>query len=631
MKAQGAVLLLVLTVVVAIVLLHFLSRRRPDPPGETRAGSSYGVAAGHDGRPKLSNEAANGPCERSSTIESAQSEPVPLAARQDGSSMEESGDVYPGREAEALERPQPPDGVVTTAKVADPSSSAHTPSVPADEGAILEEAAEEGSAGAEGDDEHEVHPSDDQPAQQKARKKKPRKYRGLDRGARRLPGARHHRRRSGGEEVSTRGRALPLEVRLRFGRGGSCQLSLIACRSRGLPEAITVLAQTGELELQAMQDEWYQDVFPEDLSRILDVGAVWTHDCASEQFIWSLSGRPLYVLADRADISGFVSQACLELGRKHVVLCKVEIESEVEHALKQAGASPTSVLNESSGAPVGWIVFCNVVPDTPVTPRDAADVANALRPLPRIEISLEDGIRIERSNWLEGYPPSIRVYGDPEHAAEVHVDNSIAERGADGCHRAPGWDSLGSHVVQCLGTSKSYSIVPFAGGWDAWDAHVFPVAYGSGRRIAICGPLVRCVSGETPRWSVSVAAPAANPVLVGKTPGQQVIAESASGIRGAPLVASPTFSPVWALPRNPLRCDKKTARIRLVGEMTPPDAAGGAWKGCDGCGDLSIEAWCRVILDANRKGIRTEPDTEDVRALWLQFKVLARSIWRCHK
>ena len=167
----------------------------------------------------------------------------------------------------------------------------------------------------------------------------------------------------GGKEPAQRERSLRIEVRLRFGRGGGCSVSLIAQRSAGLLEELKAVARAGEVHLRAMQDEWYQDVVPDDFSHVLRNGTVWTQEGENGQCTWSLSGRELYVLADRSDISGYVSQPCLDLGRDHVVLCTERLRSRVEEAIRETRSQPTTVLDESFGTPPGWIVFRNIVPN----------------------------------------------------------------------------------------------------------------------------------------------------------------------------------------------------------------------------------------------------------------------------
>lgn len=559
-------------------------------------------------------------------------EPTSAIASPEG--LEVGGDTDVGHKVELPEELQSTTEVLLAPRTASESSPAVQALSPVEAAPPPSEAAgDEEGLDVEEEAEGAAPPSLDNSRgqEQRARKKKPREYRGLEPSVSEAREPKQRGPRPDGEEAPARDRSLPLEVRLRFDRGGSCRLSLIARRSNGLPEDIAVSTQSGELELRAMQDEWYQDVSLRDLSRVLEQGTVWTQEGTGKLHSWSLSGRPVYVLAARSDISGFVSQPRLVLDQHHVVLCKAAIRGEVEHAIQQAGATAACVLDESMGAPQGWIVFRGVVPTRPVTPASDADVFNALRPLPQIQISLEGGIRLEYANWLEGYPPMIKVYGDPEHTAKVTIDGKAAERSDDGCFRAPGWDSVDSHTIWCSGASKSYSIVPFDSIWEPWDAYTFPVRYGSKRRTAICGPLSRSVSDEIDSRFGSVIVPEANPILLGGTPGQLVFAESASGVRGTPLIASPPFSPVWALPLDPLHCDKRTARILLIGEMASPEVASRNPKQRGILGNRSIEAWCRFILDSSRKGIRTEPDNQDTRALWLQYKLVARCIWRGRK
>jgi hypothetical protein len=465
----------------------------------------------------------------------------------------------------------------------------------------------------------------------RARRREPNKYKGLVRVPPQPADVTPQPARPRGKESAGRERPLPIEVRLRFDRGGFCSVSLIAKRSPGLPEDLTAASPAGEVVLRAMQDEWYQDVVPEDIPHVLRDGTVWTYEDLNGQYTWSLSGRALYVLADRAEISGYVSQPCLDLGRDHVVLCHKTLRSQVQDAIRQTGAQSADVLDESFGAPPGWVVLRGVVPNTPVASGGGADIFNALRPVPKIEISLERGIRLRYTDWLHGHPPSIRVYGHPEHVAEVLIDGKVAACGSDGAYRVPGWDSLGPHTVWCSGTSRSYSIVPFGASWEMWEAYAFPVSPGETRRLTVCGPIVRAVAAEPSGAGASIPVPETNPVLLGPKPGQIAIGMRVSAQRGAPCLASPSFHPVWALPRDPLHCDKKTTRIVFVGGKETWESPASADLGVNSARDSDVAQWCRLILDASRKGMPTAPETESVRALWLSYKRLARQVWRSRR
>ena len=455
----------------------------------------------------------------------------------------------------------------------------------------------------------------------------PRRYEGL---TRRPPGPWDNSRnepRSTAAESMVRERSLPVEVRLRFDRGGFCVVSLIPSRSPGAPEEPIVATASGSLDLRAMQDEWYQDVIPEDIGRILCEGAIWSQVGGTGK--WSLSGRDLYVLGERSDLSGWVSEPCLKLGRKHVILCTEQLRPTAEDALREAGVAHAAALDLSYGLPAGWIVIRDVVPVRPVSPSGQADILNALRPLPELEICLEGGVRFEYATWLDGYPPLIRAYGDPAHTSAVRIDGSIACRGDDDAYRARSWDATGTHTVWCAGTSKSYSIVPFEASWELWDAYVFPVSPGSSRCVSICGPLVHGAFGSRRDWTATLQVPETNTAVLGRAPEEHALAIRASDVRGMPCIASPSFRPVWALPPDPLRCSKQTTRIVFLGEYLEPIARLAGPPAAHH--DAGVDTWARRILDASRKGLAIEPDTERVRALWRRYKQTARSIWKSRK
>lgn len=466
------------------------------------------------------------------------------------------------------------------------------------------------------------------PRPEKQSRREPRKYEGLERRPPQPRGNDHHVSVAAVADSVGRERALAIAVRLLFDSGGFCTVSLVASRSPGLPDNVTVTAPSGLLDLRAMQDEWYQDVIPEEIGQLLREGAVWRQEGATGTW-WSLSGRELYVLAERPDLRGWVSQPCLQLGRKHAVLCTQQLRSAVEEALRATGVDSAVALDASLGVPAGWLVIRDVVPTLPVSPASDSDILNALRPPADVEISLENGIRLEYTTWLEGYPPLVRVYGDPAHTTEVRIDGRPASPGEDGAYRLSGWDSAGTHTVWCEGTSKSYSIVPFAASWEPWDAYSFPIVARSNRRLSICGPLVREASTNQQGWSPAIQLPETHPVILGAVPGEHTLATRASGVRGTVCLTSPSFRPVWALPPDPVHCNKEITSILLVGEAAEPairrDTPPPIGRRRD------IDAWCRLILDASRKGLATEPDTEHVRALWLAYKRAARRIWRSRK
>src|SRR3990172_5057323 len=144
-------------------------------------------------------------------------------------------------------------------------------------------------------------------------------------------------------------------------------------------------------------------------------------------------------------------------------------------------------------------------------------------------------------------------------------------------------------------------------------------ADGERNRPAICGVLVR-PPRVAPKESRAVVVPASNPILLGAVPGQI----HSCGVRGDVRVAScagfPWFDPVWAIPANTLRCDKRVARVLLIGGPRPvvgretPQRVGVLKRPPRKRREhaRNIEAWCSAILTAGRKGLRTEPPEADI-------------------
>ena len=436
-------------------------------------------------------------------------------------------------------------------------------------------------------------------------------------------------RTESGDPSPTRGRPAAIEVRVIFQRGGYCSVSLLPKRLPGLPEELTVSGTAGDVELQALQDEWYQDVAPDTLPDLLLAGFAWKHVDTGQE--WLLSGREVFVLAHGTTHRGFVSCPRLTLGRDHVVLCTAMQLRDVEVALRAAGCAGWTELGEDDGAPSGWRVLRGVVPQNPVPQSSDSDILNVLRPLPEIEIALEGGIRLAYNSWLLGYPPSIRIYGDPEHVESVLIDGQAAIESERRGFTTQGWDAEGEHQIWCSSSNKSYSLVRCEASWSYWPAYSFALrgAGGEGSRapeFEFCGPVVRPVANsEQVALRQPVQVPPANRVLLGAGPGEVFVVRQRPDIRGARCLGLPPFDPVWALPLQPLTCDKRTNRILLVGEPTPRcgEVSQRSEKGC-----RDLERWCRLVLDASRKGLAVEPAAPATHSLWLEYKQLARNLWR---
>ncbi len=432
------------------------------------------------------------------------------------------------------------------------------------------------------------------------------------------------------DRVTGGNHALPVELRILFERGDSVRVSLLPKRTSGLPDELSVWTASGAIDLVARQDDWYQDVDPQNLGAFLRDGVLWRYGATGQE--WLLSGREIFVLASGTAHRGLVSCPRFVLGREHAVLCTVGRLAAVDAVLRQAGCDGWRQLDENDGAPAGWLVLRGVIPRHPVPPTDRADILNVLRPLPEIEIELEGGVCLGYASWLAEHPPAICVYGDPDHVGTVQIDGQTATSSEDGGYVAPGWDSVGAHQVWCSGAIRTYSLVRCDLPVQVWRAFAFPIPASRDRgRIAICGPLVRALvdpamDGEDAATSEIIQIRPANPVLLGSSPGEVVVAHSRSDVRGAQCIVASPFAPVWALPAQPLLCDKSANRVLLVGELLAPGEASGDISAT--ASGSSIQRWCSAIRDAGRKGLTVEPATPAVADLWRRYRKYARDLRR---
>jgi hypothetical protein len=452
----------------------------------------------------------------------------------------------------------------------------------------------------------------------------PRRYQPQQRG---VPAPR--RQRNGVAATAARGeRACPIEVRLRSQVGGSIVLSLLPRRRDGLPAAVQVAgAGPSPLQLSALREDWYQEVLLPAIGSVLQQGVEWYADAKDGPLRWSLSGRDLYVLGTSGDWGGYVSTPRLALGDQHAVLCTKTLLPQVEDLLRQCCGTLPARFSEEDGLPEGWFGFRPVTPTLPLLLGSEPNILDALRPSPDVQIALRGGIRLQYVQWLAGYPPVIRLYGDLQHADPPIIDGVAAMPLSDGSFIVPGWDSVGDHWISCAGQTKSYAIVEPEDGWEVWPAYSFSA--GRGQKLpAICGALAAAAATDNSLGWPVVLAPAGNPLLLGAEPGQIYRCASRQDVRMPFSVAAIPFEPVWALPSDPIHADKVTARVLLVGTAQPPRMRGDRRRIPSA---THLLQWCSTILDCSRKGLSVEPGGGQAAAAWRAFRDLARSIWRASR
>jgi hypothetical protein len=383
-----------------------------------------------------------------------------------------------------------------------------------------------------------------------------------------------------------------------------------------MPEEV-VVSGAGEapLALSAMHEAWYQDVIPPDLGSALRMGVAWYADSPYGRLQWMLSGRDLYVLGSRDELSGYISTTRLILGDQHVVLCIAELREQVQALLEQCCGNAPASIDPEDGLPPGWLGFRGVTPIHSVAASASSDVLNALRPAPDVQIRMRGGIRLQYTQWLAGFPPAIRLVGaEADTPTALTIDNQTAARGPDGNFTVPGWDRPGDHLVACGALTRSYSLVAPPGSWEPWPAH------SQNGNLAICGAAVGRISPAAVKPSVVV--PATNPLLLGQHPGQIFLCPARTDMLGF-CAGVPSFRPVWAAPAAPLKADKSTARILLVDWPEPLDASEQA-----GTGSIAVRQWVQAILDCSRKGLRLAKETPETIAVWRACREQARAIWR---
>jgi hypothetical protein len=440
-------------------------------------------------------------------------------------------------------------------------------------------------------------------------------------------------------ERETRDRAMPIEVRLVFEKAGFCRVSLLPRRGAGMPIEFAVEGSGSPPELQALQDEWYQDVMLPDIGRLLSEGIEWAGALlGGAAGRLSLSGRGIFVLARHSELNGFVTTPRLILGEEHVVLCLAERLPDVRAAIALTESPEPAVLKSDSGIPAGWVGLRGVRPNKSIAPSPGGDIIDALRPLPDVEIALIGGIRIDRQTWLTGFPPTVKLFGDASMLGVVTIDGQEATRSPEGGYVAPDWDSAGEHTVWCTSTSRRYAIRCGAEVWEPWDAYAWslgePTASGTQSRPAICGVLVRPpkLARADSRPTVVVAS---NPILIGARPGEIAICTPRGDVPAGLCVGFPWFDPVWAIPADALHCDKRTARVVLIGSPVAVDrsdqqssSSGGGRAARRRALALGSRAWYAAICAAGRKGLQTEPSRVEIADLWKEYKRYAKALRR---
>jgi hypothetical protein len=413
-----------------------------------------------------------------------------------------------------------------------------------------------------------------------------------------------------------RGQSLEVNVQAVFDRHGFCQVRLLGQRPPDSAQDVEVRSGRETFVLSAYGDAWYEIDAGENLAVLLGKGfQLSARGSIGAQPSWRLSGRDVYVLAGRHGLAGSVSTTWLRMGRgDQVVLCKAGRVQEVMAVLEQAGCGQMEARGEDFGAPAGWVFFRRVEPLRTLPHASGNDILDVLRPLPEVEIELDNGLWLYDSVWLAGFPPKISVSGDIPSHTEVRIDNHPAAHQENGSFTAPNWDQDGDHIVWCGGTQAKYSISSPSPDWEPWQ----PYDYAGG---TVCGATAK------PRKADQLATvPITNRMLLGAKPGEVFQCGMRAGMEWTGFVP---FEVVWAIPDDALHSDRNNHRVLLFAAV-PPDLHTGAGK-FHRREKLAVWRWCQAILDCRRKGLPISPVQSEAEQLWRNYARLARKMWRTLK
>jgi hypothetical protein len=207
-------------------------------------------------------------------------------------------------------------------------------------------------------------------------------------------------------------------------------LSFLLRRRAAIPEEITVRLGPDRYDLCAIAEDLFEPVAVAQSTLALTQGLA-AESLASPPARWVRSGRSLHVFTARAGVAGFVSAPRVLIGQENVALCMEKLGAEVVRLCAATGSTePLEVFGP--GVPAGWRCFRRIQPKIPAAPEACEELLLALVPLPHAIIDLRGGVSVNRSAWLSGYPPAIRILGVVAEPDEVMIDGQPASSGETG-------------------------------------------------------------------------------------------------------------------------------------------------------------------------------------------------------
>jgi hypothetical protein len=230
---------------------------------------------------------------------------------------------------------------------------------------------------------------------------------------------------------------------------------------------------------------------------------------------------------------------------------------------------------------------------------------------------LSHGLISKHRTWLAGHPPRILFSGQLGDGFRVTIDGQPAHAAIDGSFEASGWDAEGRHRLEFGQKVVMYAFVRMREDWEHWQAHHF------GTGAMICGASIRQIDDAGCR---QFRIPAANPLLVGARPGEVFYCKPQHDVRSETIIAMVPFTPVWALPIDPVHADKRSARLVLLDFYEPVLAVEHSNGNRRVTG--AVRLWVSVVNDAGRKQLGLYVENDETKGLWGRYRAVAKQLWR---
>ena len=172
----------------------------------------------------------------------------------------------------------------------------------------------------------------------------------------------------------------------------------------------------------------------------------------------------------------------------------------------------------------------------------------------------------------------------------------------------------------CGGVTQSYELSDGLQQWECFEGFTYCPSpkQTAEQSVTICGPIV-VANGE---MSEAVLTPSSNARLLGAIPGQIAFCPRQCDMRTSEYLAIAHFPVTWTLPANPLQCDRSMSCVKLIRTKEVESAQNSTSRRDE------ILRWSYAILDASRKRLRIEPDTGEAKELWVEYKQVARRLWK---